>query len=378
MDSAEVAFLAIPAYDEFIFHPKKLRGDFMQTDKKPAVAPAVTGEDFRDRDPGPRAGVQARRRLQSDILARYTRLVPWRSALTTVDTFGTPAALLALGVLGWHLVWPAVLAVLLMPIAHHRLAILSHEATHYRLFQTRALNDAFGWLASAMIGISVYAYRIVHRIHHNHLYEKIDPDMPLHAGYPRGKMYLVKKLVKDAAGFTFWKNYAYFFGAPAQNRDTGGRGGASGDPLADTTAALRKKAQLDRWLVLAFQVGLMLLLGWMGWLKYYLVLWLLPLLTLYQAMLRLRAVCEHGAPTDTASPLTAARTNVQLPLLARLYLFPHHVNYHIEHHLYPAVPHYHLPAMHRELRRLNLLDGAEVRPFADTLRRIFADRALAE
>ena len=155
---------------------------------------------------------------------------------------------------------------------------------------------------------------------------------------------------------------------------TGGRGGKSGDPLADTTPALRSKALRDRWVVIGFQLALMAALAWAGWLKNYLVLWALPAFTLYQAILRLRAVCEHGAPAGTSSPLTAARTNIRLPLLARLYLFPHNVNYHIEHHLYPAVPHYHLPAMHAELQRLNLLDGAEVRPFADTLRRVFADR----
>jgi fatty acid desaturase len=68
-------------------------------------------------------------------------------------------------------------------------------------------------------------------------------------------------------------------------------------------------------------------------------------------LLRLRAVCEHGGVVDLSSPLTAARTH--LPrfnaawLLARPLLFPHHVNYHVEHHLYPAVPHYHLKRLHQ-------------------------------
>ncbi len=341
-----------------------------------ATAPAASGEEFRDREASPGAK-SARRRLPPEVLAHHTRLVPWRSALAAVDTFSLPVVLGVLGALGWDLIWPALLVILLMPVAQHRLAILSHEATHYRLFRARWLNDTAGWLASALIGISVYSYRIIHRIHHNHLYESIDPDMPLQAGYPRGRTYLLKKLLKDAAGLTFWKNYAYFFGAPAMNRDTGGRGGKSGDPLADTTPALRRKAQIDRWRVLAFQLALMAVLAWLGWLKYYLALWVLPLFTLYQAVLRLRAVCEHGAPLDTASPLTAARTNVELPWLARLYLFPHNVNYHIEHHLYPAVPQYHLAGLHRELQRLQLLEGAEVRPFADTLRRVFADRGTA-
>jgi fatty acid desaturase len=347
----------------------------MHQNKSDAAPEApVAGEEFRGRAAVlPPTAAAARKQVSAQALARYTQLAPARSLLSTIDTFGLVALLALIGVSGWGEIWPVVLAVLLMPAAQHRLAILSHEATHYRLFKTRALNDFTGWLASALIGISVYGYRVIHRIHHNHLYEKIDPDMPLQAGYPRGRTYLFKKLVKDVAGFTFWKNYAYFFGAPATNRDTGGRGGKSGDPLADTTPALRRTALIDRWRVLLFQIALMAALAWAGWLHYYLVLWVLPLLTLYQGVLRLRAVCEHGAPADTASPLTAARTNVELPLLARFYLFPHHVNYHIEHHLYPAVPHYHLPALHAELQRAGLLAGAEVRSFRATLERVFAD-----
>jgi len=54
-------------------------------------------------------------------------------------------------------------------------------------------------------------------------------------------------------------------------------------------------------------------------------------------------------------------------------LFPHHVNYHVEHHLYPAVPHYRLKQLHRVLASRGLLDGAEVRVIGTTMRMIFAD-----
>ena len=104
------------------------------------------------------------------------------------------------------------------------------------------------------------------------------------------------------------------------------------------------------------------------------MLWILPLATVVQAILRLRAIAEHGATIDFSSPLTAARTNLASPLIEWL-LFPHRVNYHIEHHLYAAVPHYHLPELHREMLKHGLLEGAEVMPFGTTLSRIFADRA---
>ena len=44
-------------------------------------------------------------------------------------------------------------------------------------------------------------------------------------------------------------------------------------------------------------------------------------------------------------------------VLGRALLFPHHVNYHLEHHLYPAVPHYHLPALHRMLHEKGALEA---------------------
>jgi fatty acid desaturase len=108
------------------------------------------------------------------------------------------------------------------------------------------------------------------------------------------------------------------------------------------------------------------------------VLWVLPLLTVLQPILRLRAIAEHGGVTDLSSALTAARCNRTtgnvVNLLGRALLFPHHVNYHLEHHLYPAVPHYRLPALHRMLQSKGVLAGAEVRDLAATLRIVFAPR----
>jgi fatty acid desaturase len=96
-----------------------------------------------------------------------------------------------------------------------------------------------------------------------------------------------------------------------------------------------------------------------------------------QPILRLRAICEHGAVTDLRSPLTAARSNRTGGSLANLLgrlLFPHHVNYHLEHHLYPAVPHYHLPSLHRLLAERGALADAEVRDIGQTLGLVFAPR----
>jgi fatty acid desaturase len=203
------------------------------------------------------------------------------------------------------------------------------------------------------------------------LYGDLDPDTALHGGYPRGRAYLVKKLLKDLSGLTAWKTYAYFLGgAPALNTATS----VALRPLDDTSEKLRTEARRDRNAVIAFHIVALMVSAWSGFLLEYLVLWILPLATVVQAILRLRAIAEHGATTDFSSPLTAARTNTG-PAWLEWLIFPHHVNYHIEHHLYASVPHYNLKRLNREMAQRGLLEGAELLPFGLTLKKVFADPA---
>ncbi len=340
-------------------------------------APARQGEDFRSdlRVPGS-ANAQARRILSPQELAPLTQLSTPKSLLAISQTAALIAAAIAFALSIGPSPW-IILSIIAIGIAQHGIFILAHEAAHYRLFANRAVNDAAGRLIGMAGGVSMCTYRVTHRLHHNNLYTTQDPDTAIHGGYPRGKAYLVKKLLQDISGLNAWKTYAYFFGSPAINDDAPDRI----NPLNDTSPQLRAAARQDRWCVVAFHIVAPLLVfasaGWMG-LAWYAVLWLLPLLTVLQPILRLRAICEHGAVTDLSSPLTAARSNNTtgnaLNWLGRTLLFPHHVNYHLEHHLYPAVPHYHLPRLHQLLREKGALAGAEVRDLHQTFQLIFAQR----
>ena len=336
-----------------------------------AAPPARAGEEFRDdlRTVNQSATGNLRRRLPAQELAALTRLSPLRSTWAIVHTLSLLALIIAVAVAHWTW-WTAVLAVVLIAPLQHALFVLAHDAAHYRLFETRWLNDALGRFVGSIAGVSMCTYRVIHRLHHNHLYGPQDPDIALHGGYPRGTWYLVRKLLKDVTGQTAWKTYSYFFGAPALNATTN----VAQRPLDDTAESLRAAARRDRWGVLAFHVAAPIFAFGAGYGWQYLVLWVLPLLTLLQAILRLRAICEHGAVTDYSSPLTAARTNLAGGLL-RFVLFPHHVNYHVEHHLYPAVPHYRLPALHRALAAHGVLTSAEICAPRATFGQIFAERA---
>ena len=324
------------------------------------------GEEFIDDVRSPTAPKLSY--LPSKRLAELNQIDSRTATAAVIGTVATLVGVIAIALLTWNLIFVAA-AIVIIGTRQHALIVLAHDATHYRLFKSRWLNDLVGGACGMVCCVSMHTYRIIHRLHHNHLYQKQDPDIPLHGGYPRGCSYLAKRLLRDLCGLTAWKTYAYFFGVPSSNV-------ANNQPLQildDTSPRLRTQAQRDRWLVASFHVAALPIAFTTGYGFEYLLLWLLPLATIVPMLLRLRAVCEHGAVIDLTSPLGAARTNLA-PTLVQWALFPHHVNYHLEHHIYPAIPHYKLPDCHREMNRLGVLEGAEVRTIKETLGLIFADQ----
>lgn len=321
------------------------------------TAPTIgsIGGEFR-----PDAGT--RRGLDPALIKQLTIISPLRSTLSVLRTWIEIAVLIALPVLFWKW-WVIAPCMILLATRAQALFVLAHEAVHYRLYDARWLNDLVGRLCATPVGISMFSYRVVHRLHHNHLFGKQDPDTPIHGGYPRGRGYLAGKLLKDIAGLSAWKTYAYFWGAPSATRADG----VKTDPLGDTSDALRRAARTDRWVVAAFHIALPAAALVFGFFWEYLLLWAIPLWFLLQPLLRYRSILEHGMVPETGDAWVDARTNLGPKWLMWL-IFPHNVHYHLEHHLYPSLPHYNLAAAHRALRDGKMLDGAAVGPAWKTAR----------
>ena len=231
---------------------------------------SAVGSEFRD---------DTRRRgpLPPEVLHELTSMhdaLAWRSVVLNLAVI---LVLIGTGLVLWASWW-WWLPLLALPIALSQQAcfVLAHDAAHYRLFQSRRVNDVVGRMLATIVGISMCSYRVVHRLHHNDLYGPTDPDIPLHGGYPRGRTYLFKKLFRDLSGLTAPKTYGYFFGSPAV---TGGDGTRL-NPLDDTSPALRAAARRDRWVVIGFHVLVPLCAWATGYLVQYLVLWILPLVIL--------------------------------------------------------------------------------------------------
>ena len=83
-----------------------------------------------------------------------------------------------------------------------------HESAHKLLFTNKRANDFVGkWFIAypAMVPISIY--RRAHFAHHREEFGPEEPDMAFYSGYPCGPSDLRRRLLRDAAGISGYKNF---------------------------------------------------------------------------------------------------------------------------------------------------------------------------
>jgi len=212
----------------------------------------------------------------------------------------------------------------------HGMSILMHETAHGVLFKSRRVNDFVGeYLFAAPYGGSMKAYRYYHLKHHKYTQTADDPDLPLSAKFPVSKASLRRKLFRDMTGLTFWRLRL----AAMKGMDVEGN-----DAFKNSGPSLTVPINLAMFLVLA-------LLG--HWWVYF-ALWLAPLMTWFMVVVRVRNIAEHALTEENSNSLRHARTT-HANILARIFLAPYWVNYHIEHHAYMYVPCYRFPALHKAM-----------------------------
>ena len=101
------------------------------------------------------------------------------------------------------------------------------------------------------------------------------------------------------------------------------------------------------WVVL---LGLGIITGGVYFVEVIILYWLVPYCTFTQLFFRIRGAIEHGNVPEVNNPYRQTRTYFMHPVL-KFFFAPKNVNYHLEHHLYPSVPFYHLPKLHAALAR---------------------------
>jgi fatty acid desaturase len=278
----------------------------------------------------------------------------WRSTLSFLVNWTVVAAALAMVAM-----WPNPLTVIaaLFVLGARQLgcAILMHEAAHRSLYRNRALNDWMGnWLAAYPVWLDLHPYRAYHLRHHKSTWTEDDPDLALAKPFPITPSSLRRKVWRDLSGQTGWKRAKVTF-----QRDLGrSRGKVKREDAG--WAALRGVVITNAILFAACAIS--------GHPALYL-LWVTAWFTTFSLVMRIRSIAEHAMIDDPADPLKNTRTTIA-SWWERILLAPNRVNYHLEHHLMMAVPHYKLPLMHRLLRERGLLERAcTAKGYFEVLRR---------
>lgn len=233
--------------------------------------------------------------------------------------------------------WWYPVAVLVIGARMHALAVLMHDATHYRFLKNRKWNDLISnLLIMYPIYTSIEEYRANHLKHHQHLNSENDPDWVAKLSkrefqFPKTKTAFILTLssylvlyqgIMDAIWFV--KRY---------------KGSDSSKPSTKSENPLLK---------ISFYVLLFSLLTVFGVWKSYLLFWVVPYLSAFFMFQYIRSVAEHYGEMAYENDLSSTRTVIP-NFLERFLIAPHAVGYHLEHHLYPGVPFYHLPKLHRML-----------------------------
>jgi fatty acid desaturase len=223
-----------------------------------------------------------------------------------------------------------LIAVLIIGTRINGIGALMHDAAHHRIFKNRVLNDVVGEIMAFPTTASMAGYRNSHFSHHRELNSHKDPDWTRHLmlddyEFPTPQIEFARRVALHFVGFRVKQSIVGFH----QNKDT------------------RDIPALTLWLRLAAITGLIAASIAFGFWKGLLLYWLVPLLTVFVGIRYLRGVSEHYA-VRREGVLSESRT-VLAPAWQLFLIAPWGLNYHLEHHLYPAVPCYNLAAAHRIL-----------------------------
>lgn len=262
-----------------------------------------------------------------------------------------------IGAVVLYALWPSVItlvvAVAVIGARQLGLMVLMHDAAHWRLFPRARVNTGVGgWLCAYPAWGEVRLYRRQHHLHHVHTRQPEDPDLGLTAPFPVARATYWRSALCDLSGVT------------ACARVLGWRPGREG--VGHAWKRLRAPLACNAVLLAGFAT--------VGSWQLYLLLWILPLATWYQLVTRLRSIAEHALVSDDHDPLRNTRT-VRAGFLARLFLAPYWVNYHLEHHLLVFVPSWKLRQAHRLLIAKGYGPRMEMASsYLDVIRRVTATR----
>ena len=235
-----------------------------------------------------------------------------------------------------------LLSVVVIGSRQFALAVLAHDGAHNLLFSNEKINDFVSqWFCAFPLFSDNRPYRPYHLAHHRFTESENDPDLSLSAPFPITKASFRRKVIRDLTGQTGFKRYSIalksIFSSEADN----------------FKGKIKKISDKISGFLITNLVIFSLITILSHWSIYFL-LWWIPAFTYYSLIVRIRNIAEHSV-TPGETNLNNTRTT-KASFLTRYLLVPHHVNFHLEHHLFTNCPWYNLPKVHEMLEGEPLRD----------------------
>jgi fatty acid desaturase len=247
-----------------------------------------------------------------------------------------------------HSWWQYVLLFVAIGFAQHRLFFPVHDCLHYSLFPSRQENRFFGSLIAALIGTSFDAIRVQHMDHHRDFGKATDPGAADYFVKFSSRRELTWFLLSPLLGGIFLSKIGDYVQRiwRSAGKETG---------LQPPTNRMRQPI-LDYCLVLGAQIAICgLLSGGFQWnaLWRYPIFYILPLVTVFLFLVRLRMFLEHGSLNYEICDYFEGRRPTARTIYAspveQLLLCGSNFNYHHEHHRFPVISGWQLPRLHQRL-----------------------------
>lgn len=230
------------------------------------------------------------------------------------------------------------IAVMFIGARQHALAVLQHDAAHYRLFPNKKWNDAVAEVFLAWpILLSNQYFREYHFLHHRYIGTEKDGNRIQYGTHtPAGELTPAWQFPKQKIALVFWLLL----------RVSGVAGAVY--LLRSIHRILTKGSLSDRLLNLSYYAAILGIIFLTNGGQLFLLYWIIPLCTWFAMTNLLRIAGEHSAIDRPDNFYQLTRTTVP-SWFDRVFIVPRNISYHLEHHIYPQVPFYKLPELHDRL-----------------------------
>lgn len=209
-----------------------------------------------------------------------------------------------------------------------------HEACHGTPFRTRWMNETVLFVSGWMMQMEPVAARWGHAGHHTYThFDKGDSELVL--PNPMGRMEFLRQASGVGALHRYYQEIIWLSVGQQVSRIKGVI------PEQEMPQATRNA----RWMLVGYGVVIALSLILQSWVP--VVMLLLPRLVGGPAVGLFRVTQHAGMAMNVQDHRFTTRTFYTNRLFQFLYF---NMNYHVEHHMFPLVPFYHLPALHELIK----------------------------